>query len=195
MIPASFTPGVHHSPLALLCCIKSKGQRILAETTSYFALTVVLSSFIRLLQVPIVYERALIPLVTKYQMYIQSFHFLIGFHTRGDHKDSDGVRAALSDKAPPSAMPHNFSLMLHTLLLIVAVTNWDRADYIFRPWTWGEVQTVNSACTSVYKVGQYIPAGDFGLAAVFPSNLYSLCQHVVALRVFHPSDLGYYTRG
>jgi len=121
MIPTSFTRRAHRSPMAVCSYIKSRGQRVLAETTSYFALAVVLSSFLRLLQVPTAYEQALIPLVTKYQMYIQSFHVLVGFHTRVKHKDSDGVRTTISGKGPSAAMPHNSSLMLHTFFLIVAV--------------------------------------------------------------------------
>ena len=121
MVPSPPTPGVNHSPLALLTRIKLKGQRLLAETSSYFALTVVISSFVRLLQVPTVYEQVLIPWVTKYQMCIQSFHVLVGFHTQVGHKDSQGVATTLSGQKPPSVVPHNSTLRLHAFFLAVAI--------------------------------------------------------------------------
>jgi len=93
----------------------SKLQSLLAETTAYFTVTVVISCFARLLQTPTIYEIVLIPAVMGFEVYLQTMHIL----------------ASLSIPPPNTQQPisprdwgwmeQNRSIAIHTVYIVVNV--------------------------------------------------------------------------
>ena len=88
-----------------------KVQELFAETSAYFAITVVLSSFVRLLQAPTIFELALINPLVIFQIDIQVLQLFIGYWPPFSPTDLTAVGWNTTITF------HKFYLILNTILM------------------------------------------------------------------------------